>query len=322
MRLVRWLPARPATGFIVLGVGVLCLALVPLVHWYVLPRVEVLPLDENATSVSTGQGTYFDQSSLKVAGPVTLTVTTHVIGDVTAGQASGYAVWDVSTTVDTPDSLGQQDPRRSLDWTLERWVGDRSTDQPVNCCGESPHFAGDAYVKFPFNVGRQTYDYWNPKAKQAFPVRYTGTVEVSGLQLYRFQGTVPPTRIGSTQVPGTLVGRKTTAMTNVDEYYQDKGTEIDVDPISGIPVVTVQHTVTTFRLPGESTDRLTLLAATFTTDRASKDSLVALVKDTDAKLRMVARTLPTAALVGGSVLVVLGIGMVVLAVLRSRRTSA
>jgi hypothetical protein len=315
------LPARPATGFIVLGVGLLCLALVPLLHWYVLPRVEVLPLDENATSVSTGKGTYFDQSSLRVTGPATLTVTTHVLGDVAAGEASGYAVWNISTVVDTPDTLPKQDPRLSLDWTLERWVGNRGTDQPVYCCGASAHFAG-AYIKFPFDVAKQTYQFWNPKAKKAFPVHYAGTMDVQGLTLYRFQGIVPPTKIGSTQVPGTLVGLPTTAMTTVDMYYQDKGTEVDVDPVSGIPVVTVQHVVSTFRLPGSDTDRLTLLAVTFTTNQATRDTLVSLVKDTDNKLGLVQRTLPTVLLVAGAVLVVLGAGFVVLALRRSRRNSA
>ena len=319
---VRRLPARPVTGFIVLGVGLLCLALVPLLRWYVLPRVEVLPLDENTTAVSTGEGTYFDANSLKIAGPVLLTVTTHVVGDVAAGQASGYAVWNISTTVDTPDTIRKQDPRQSIDWVLERWVGDRSTDRPVNCCGASAHFAGDAYIKFPFNVGKQTYTYWNPKAGHAFPVHYTGTVNVAGLSLYRYQGTVPPTKISSTQVPGTLVGLSDPAMTNVDIYYQDKGSEIDVDPASGIPVVTVQHAVTTFRLPGSSTDRLTLLAATFRTAKTSEDSLVSLVRDTDAKLNLVQSTLPTVLLISGSVLVVLGALLVAVAVRRSRRAVA
>ncbi len=322
MGLVRRLPARPVAGFIVVGIGVLALALVPLLRWYVLPRVEVLPLDENATSVSTGEGTYFDTTSLKVAGPVRLTVTTHVVGDVAAGQSSGDAVWNISTTVDTPATLDKQDPRQSIDWTLERWVGNRSTDRPVNCCGASTHFSGDAYIKFPFNVAKQTYTYWNPKARNAFPVHYAGNVDVGGLSLYRFQGTVPPTRISSTQVPGTLVGLTDPAMTNVDIYYQDKGTEIDVDPVSGIPVVTVQHAVTTFRLPGSGTDRLTLLAATFRTDRASQDALVSLVRDTDAKLDLVQRTLPVVLLAAGSALVVLGAVLVVVALRRSRRAVA
>lgn len=320
MGVVRRSPVT-VTGFIVLGIGVLGIALVPLLRWYVLPRVELLPLDENTTSVSTGRGTYFDQNSLKLAGPVQITVTTHIIGDVAAGESTGYAVWNISTTVDTPTSLQTDDPRESLVWTLERWVGNRSTAEPVNCCGASPHFTGNAYVKFPFNLDKGTYEFWSPLAKQSFPVRYTGTVDVSGLQLYRYQGTVPPTRIGSTQVPGTLIGLSSTALTNVDEYYRDNGTEIDVDPASGIPVVTVQHVVTTLRLPGSATDRLTVLASTFTTQEASKDSLVALVKSTDAKLALVQRTLPNMLLIGGPLLILLGVALVVFGVRRSRRST-
>jgi hypothetical protein len=315
------LPARPVTGLIVLGVGVFCLALVPLLHWYVLPRVEVLPLDENTTSVSTGVGTYFDEKTLKTTGPVQFTATTHILGDVAAGEATGHAVWNISTTVDTPASLQEHDPRQSLVWRLERWVGDRSTAQPVNCCGASPHFTGNAYLKFPFNLHKGTYDYWSPLARQSFPVRYTDTVDMSGVQLYRFLGTVPPTRMGSTQVPGKLVGLQSTSLTNVDEYYRDDGTEVDVDPVSGIPVVTVQRVVTTLHLPGSAIDRLTVLTATFITQQASRDSLLALVKSTDDKLDLVRQTMPKVLLTSGSLLVLLDVGLVVSAVRRRRRTS-
>src|SRR5207248_398378 len=150
MRLIRRLLGHPVTGFIVLGVGVFSLALVPLIHWYLVPRLELTPLGEETTSVSTGPGTYFDANTLSVRGPVTMTVTTHIVGDVAAGQATGYAVWNISTTVDTPDSLPLHDPRFSLDWILQRWVADRRTNQPVNCCGVDPKFDSNIHLPFPF----------------------------------------------------------------------------------------------------------------------------------------------------------------------------
>lgn len=307
MRFLRGLLTHPVTGCLLLGAGVLSLAVVPLVHWYVLPRVELIPFAQDATSISTGKGDYFDANSLSLKGPVTLTVTTHVVGDAAAGQRSGDAVWNVSTTVDTPDTLKLHDPRFSLDWTLEKWVADRRTDLPVHCCGESPVFDGNVYLKFPFGVPDYQYDFWDPKARQAFPIRRIGVTVVDGHRLYRFDGVVPPTRIGSVQVPGALVGQPDVpGLIQVDEYYSDSDSEILVDPMSGIPVGGSQSPKTTFRLPGSATDRLTVLDATFTSEPASERTVLGLVDSTDRQLRMVQRTLPLMGLLGGSALAALG----------------
>jgi len=303
----RALLTHPVTGCTLLGAGVLSLAMVPLVHLYVLPRVELVPFAADATSISTGQGTYFDANSLSLKGPVTMTVTTHVVGDVAAGQHSGDAVWNVSTTVDTPDTLKLHDPRFSLDWTLEKWVGDRRTDLPVHCCGESPVFDGDVYLKFPFGVPDTEYHMWDPKARHAFPIHRTGVTIVDGHRLYRFDGVVPPVRIGSVQVPGKLVGQPDVpGLIQVDEYYSDSDSEILVDPMSGIPVGGSQSPKTTFRLPGSATDQLTVLAATFTSEPTSEQTVLSVVDSTDSQLRMVQQTLPLMALLGGSALAALG----------------
>lgn len=310
MRFLHGLLTHPVTGCAVLGAGVLSLAVVPLVHWYVLPRVELIPFAQDATSISTGQGDYFDANSLSLKGPVTLTVTTHVVGDAAAGQRSGDAVWNVSTTVDTPDTLKLHDPRFSLDWTLEKWVADRRTDLPVHCCGESPSFDGNVYLKFPFGVPDNEYELWDPKARQAFPIRRTGVITVDGHQLYRFDGVVPPVRIGSVQVPGALVGQPDVpGLMQVDEYYSDSDSEILVDPMSGIPVGGSQSPKTTFRVPGSATDRLTVLDATFTSEPASERAVLDLVDGTDRQLRMVQKTLPLMGLLGGATLAALGASM-------------
>lgn len=316
MRLVRF------AGFVLLGLGVLLLALVPLVDLYVLPRVELVPMDQQATVVSTGVGTYLDRNSLELKGPVPLTATTHVVGDVAAGQASGNAVWNVSTVVDSPDSLPLHDPRFSIDWTLEKWVADRKTTLPVHCCGESPVFDQGYYLKFPFDVQRHDYPLWNPKAKHAFPVHFTGTVNVRGHEFYRFDGTVPPTKIGEHDVPGQLVGLpRDKGMVHVDEYYADSDSQLLVDPRSGIPLGGSQHPHDTLRLPGDEKDRLTVLDTTFSTVPDAERSTFDLVTDTDGKLAVLQDTLPPVGLFGGSALTGLGLLLTLLLAIRARRAT-
>lgn len=311
---------RPLVGVLVFGVGVLCLVLAPLTRWYVLPRVEVTPLDENVTDTSAGMGTYFDANTLRFVGPVTLTVTRHLEGDVAAGQASGDAVWDVSTQVDTPESLPLHDPRLALSWTLERWVFDRHTNEPVHCCGETPRFTANAYLKFPFDVAKGTYQYWSPQARRSFPIHYTGTQTLSGHQLYRFDGTLPATRIGVMQVPGSLIGEpNATGLVTVDEYYRDDGTQLLVDPLSGIPVGGDQHPRITLRLPGTTQDRATVFTAAFASTSGSEQSLLSKIDSSDRQLKLVEYQIPIGALVLGGIGVVAGLLLIFLARRRLKR---
>lgn len=317
MRLVRF------AGFVLLGQGVLLLALVPLVNFYVLPRVEVVPQDQQVTVVSTGVGSYLDRNSLEMKGPVPLTVTTHVVADVAAGQASGNAVWNVSTVVDSPDSLPLHDPRFSVDWTLEKWVADRHTGLPVHCCGESPVFDQGYYLKFPFGVQKHDYQLWNPKAKHAFPVHYTGTINVEGHDFYRFDGTVPPTKIAEHDVPGQLVGLpRDKGMVHVDEYYADSDSQLLVDPRTGVPLGGSQHPHDTLRTPGDDTDRLTVLDSVFTATPDTEHTTLGLIVDNDKKLAVLQDTLPPVGLFGGSALLGLGLLLTLFLAIRDRRAAA
>jgi hypothetical protein len=320
MRLSRIL-RRPVIGYVVFGIGVLCLALVASIHWFVLPRVEATPVDADVTDISTGPGTYFDAHTLRMVGPIPLTVTRHLVGDVAASQADGVAIWNISTRVDTPTTVDWNDPRLSLTWTVERWVFDRHTTAPVHCCGETPRFDGNAYLKFPFDVGKGVYEYWDPNAKRSFPIHFTGEQTVHGHLLYRFDGILPPTRTTGIDVPGSLVGMPDhQGLVHVDQYFRDDGTEILVDPLSGVPVRGSQHPRITLRLPGSDRDLATVFTATFTSTDASANSVLTVVDNADRQLRIVHDSLPTACLLIGSVGTVLGAAMILGGALRARRS--
>lgn len=330
MRLVRRLLGRPVVAFVVLGLGVFCLALSILIPSYVLPRVELMPLGEETTSVSTGPGSYFDENTLQKVGPVPMTVTTHVVGDVNAGQQTGYAVWNISTRIDTPKTLNQPDPRFAYSWNVQHVVSERHTGAIVNCCGAIPPVHIDVhslpypfvYLQFPYSVAKTTYDYWDSETGKAYPILFSGTTTVDGHELYRFTGTVPATTVSSADVPGQLIGlpNKPTPY-HVNVTYRDDGIDILVDPTTGAPVRTTVNPITTFRLPGSTEDRLTLLAAKYTTSPASEQAVLATAISGGNQLRMLQYTLPNGLRWIGIVLVLGGIGLVILYARRSRRSS-
>src|SRR5262245_15064742 len=119
-RRLQRMSRHPRTGFLVVVLGAFCLALAPLLRWYVVPRLERTPLNVDTSNVTFATGSVFDGTGMK--GPTRFTITTHLVGDVDAGQPAGVAVWDMSTQVDTPDTVGFHDPRLSMSWLTERLV--------------------------------------------------------------------------------------------------------------------------------------------------------------------------------------------------------
>ncbi|MEU9122333.1 DUF3068 domain-containing protein [Streptomyces sp. NPDC048506] len=300
--------AAPPGALAVLGLGVFLLALAPLLAWYVAPRAKVTPIDVDVTTVFTGTGSYFDTGALRTRDRQKITITRHVLGDVAESERSGRAVWDVSTTVDTPQTLPLRDPRKAFQWTTERWVTDRQTNAPVHCCEEAPtRFDGDAYLKFPFDVQKKGYRWWDSTLGAAVPLRFAGTREVQGYRGYRFTGTVPPTRAGSRQVPGRLVGRPRQGQIQAEEWYANSGIELVVEQRTGRIIDATISPLKTLRAPGARRDAVTLLHG----DRlrftpATQRAQVRLARADSDKLALVGRTLPVGAAVVGGVLTVAG----------------
>ncbi|MFF7245139.1 DUF3068 domain-containing protein [Embleya sp. NPDC008237] len=301
----------PISSLAVLGAGVFLLVLAAMLAWYVEPQAERTPLDIDDTVVFAGTGSYFDTTALRPVHGETLTVTRRVVGNVAEAERSGRAVWDVSTTIDTPATLAEHDPRRSYQWTVARWVTDRRTNAPVHCCGETPAFRGEAFLKFPFDLEKRRYRWWDETLGAAIPLDYRGTVKVRGHRGYRFTGTVPDTRVGDRQVPGALVG---VAQPQVlaEEWYANAGVDLVVDPRTGRVVDARIAPRKTLRAPGASSASVVLLDSSeirFTPETRRRQ--VDAARRDGAKLVLVGETAPIAAGSAGAVLTALGVLLVV-----------
>lgn len=307
-------------SLIIFGFGVFLLVLSPMLAWYVEPRAKRTPIDTDVTTVFTGQGSYFDTQAVKVRHDQRLTITRHVLGDV-GDSDRGTAVWDVSTTIDTPRSLPLKDPRKSLQWKTERWVTDRRTNAPKHCCGEAPRpFQGEAYLKFPFDVEKRTYRWWDSTLGAAVPLRYAGTTKIQGYQGYRFTGSVPPTEVGTRQVPGRLVGAKQ-GQVHAEEWYSNGRIELVADQRTGRIINASISPRLALRAPGgKGGDKVTLLhgkGLEFTP--GTQRSQVELAKDDNDRLELVGRTAPIAAAVTGGVLTAAGVWLVIRGRVRGAR---
>ncbi|MFD7437764.1 DUF3068 domain-containing protein [Streptomyces sp. NPDC059861] len=306
-------------SLVLLGLGVFLLVLAPMLAWYVKPRAAVTPVDIDVTAVYEGTGSYFDVAETETLHDRPVTVTQRVRGDVGDSERSGRAVWDVVTTVDTEKSLPAADPHDALDFSTARWVTDRRSNRPAHCCQEQPYHEGEAYLKFPFDVQKRSYRWWDSQLGSAVTLSYRGTEKIRGYQGYVFTGTVPPTKIGTRQVPGALVGRPEASQVFAEEWYANHGIKLVVDQPTGRVLYAQLGPRQTLRAPGAEKDAVVLLdverlghtpaTQKFAVDKAKADS---------AQLRAVGRTVPIGAAAAGFVLAVVG-GLLVV---RGRRRPA
>ncbi|TQK50497.1 DUF3068 family protein [Streptomyces sp. SLBN-118] len=295
-------------SLLLLGTGVFLLVLAPLLAWYVEPRAERTPTDVDVTTVFTGNGDYFDTESLRPVQGEPITITRRVLGDVAASERSGRAVWDVSTAIDTPNTLAFGDPRRSYQWTLERWVTDRRTNAPVHCCGETPQYQGEAYLKFPFDVQKRGYLWWDTTLGSTVRLEFKGTKKVAGYEGYRFTGSVKDTRTGTRQVPGRLVGLPKQRQVHAEEWYANHGIELVVDRRTGRIMNARTAPRKTLRAPGGDAAKVVLLDSAgleFTPDTQREQ--VALAKTDSGRLRALGDLAPIGGGAAGLVLAAAGV---------------
>ncbi|MFF1698898.1 DUF3068 domain-containing protein [Streptomyces sp. NPDC058257] len=305
-------------SLILLGLGVFLLVLAPMLAWYVEPRAKRTPVDVDITTVFKGKGSYFDTEKIKTVHDKNLTITRQVRGDVDDSDDE-RAVWDVSTSVDPDSSLPAADPHDSLQWTAERWVTDRRTNEPVHCCGEKPYFEGEAYLKFPFDVQKRSYTWWDNTLGATVPLTFKGTKKIQGYEGYRFTAKVKPAKTGTRLVPGRLVGQPKRSNVLAEEWYANHGVELVADKRTGRIIYAAIGPRKTLRAPGSDKDATVLLdseriAFTPKTQKAQ----VELADDDSSRLKLVGETLPIGAGALGGLLVIAGGVLVV----RGRRSDS
>jgi Porin PorA len=293
------------TGLVASALGAFLIVLALFTRFYIADQALKFPLNEHTvTTMSARDVSYFSPSELQELTGVTMTDTTTTEGDVASGSTS-TAVWNnFSYIFDQTNDI-------AYNYSLDRLAFDRRSGDLVNCCGANIngkriHFSGLGYV-WPLGAQKTTYQIFDTTLMATHPVSYAGTATVDGLATYRYVESVAPTRIGTQQLPGSLVGMLDQATVSLGEIYAGTTTDY-VDPISGAPLK-VRSSQHLYLVDGSGKAVLNLLNGTFATVPASVAAAVHTAKSYDAKVFVVTVILPATIGLAGIIVLIIGVIM-------------
>jgi DUF3068 family protein len=290
----------------VLFVAAFLLFMAMLLPRVIAPRVARIPLAPSNVLVAEGYGSYFAPSQGQIVTSDQLTRTTTISGQPEAGSAE-VAVWDTFSSLEDLRATVLPEAR-VLSEASERVALDRTTGQPVNCCGEDPVHEGLTH-RFPFDTQPGEYLMWEPTLNAAWPASFTRTDRLGDLPVYVFACIVPPTAIGSETVPGRFVG---SAAPSVDvSLVHAVDIEVWVEPRTGRIVHRIDDVRQTLEQPDGATTPYRTLRLAWNDDTIGEQ--VELAQRDVARLEGVSSTLPLAALVAGVILFAVGIILSILA---------
>jgi len=254
-------------GTTALFLGAFLLAMAALSKFYMYDRLAVVPLNTQTTSIAaTASGDdaqYLDVAAgLKVVeGP--LKSTQVVTGDVKASKAASkelgknIAVWDTYSCIGPPDfdcasgetPMSGGAARVAFETHTGETVAWSGTKAESNGVTTQPAKFEGLYFKFPFDTQKRTYQFWNGTLHKALPVKFVGEDKIKGLKVYKFEQRIAPVKVGTLDVPGSLVGSSAATVT-ADNIYSNIST-FSVDPVTGVVVVGGQQLDNYLEVNGE-----------------------------------------------------------------------
>jgi len=292
-----------AIGLVLLGVGAFLLAGALAVRLFLEPALVKLPLDQTASPTARGTGIDFfsiaDQEQLK---GLEADVRQKVQGDPSSEAAGDdVAVWNFGSTITSTDGT-------VLNAGTYRVCIDRRTAQAADCdvdqVDEEDVDITGLILTYPVGTEKKDYDIFNSTTKKAWPATFEAVEDMEGLEVYRFEVSIPETVVRSLEVPAAFAGSDEDGTVMADVVYSNERT-IWVEPTSGVIVTSEEDPNTVLRGPDDTTGA-TILAGHFAgSDQTIADG-VERAKDIRGQITMVKTVLPLVMAGLGLVLLVLG----------------
>lgn len=253
-------------GIVLVGLGAFFIVLAPMLRFYAYPQLAKAPQSYNNVSTLEGpDATLFDIGTFKEI-TTDVTTTAKTVGDVKAAEDQGnnVVVWVTSTSTKSADGV-----MRTRE--VERSAFDATKATAVNCCGEfvstvegerEPVKHRGLLVKFPFDTQKKTYDFWDGTLLKPVAIKYKSSSSIQGVDVYKFEQTIPATNVGSQDLPLSLLGLPGTDTVTADSMYSNTRT-LWVEPNTGVIIKRQEAQDNTLDYDGEPRITTTKVTATF-----------------------------------------------------------
>ncbi|EFL31420.1 conserved hypothetical protein [Streptomyces viridochromogenes DSM 40736] len=223
-----------------LALAVFFAALSPLLRWYAFPRLAKVPANQYQDMVLEAKdATLLDYATMRARKVSKVTIVQTLKGDVEASErieesaGRDVVVWDGLSYVVGPDG-------EMVSKIPERYIFDAHTQEPVHATGEmvdgDPVRRQGIEFKWPFLTEKRDYEYFDAQARVTAPIRYKGTQDFRGLEVYYFEQTIPWTKV---RIPETLpvegLTPEAVAKTGTTRWYTTVR-KFWVEPLTGAPV--------------------------------------------------------------------------------------
>lgn len=261
---------RRALGFVAIVLGALLIGLGLMARPFMYERLATVPLDQRTTSVSMGQNMDVlyphrtpEGAAIDKLSGVTVQNTREVNG--IPGVAHEYGVEDSQAFWQSSSvSRAQVDGEWvDLSYSDSGVSIDRRSGEATNCCGDyrstgdldNPDALEDTtheglVFKFPFNVQKETYQWWDGDLQKALPMEFQDEEDIFGTNTYRFQQQIPDTVIATREVPGTLFAADLEGNVDADLHYENTRT-LWVEPNTGVVIKGEEQVNKTLQAPGQ-----------------------------------------------------------------------
>jgi hypothetical protein len=275
-------------GMVLAGLGGFLVVLAILAKFYAPGQLMKTPIDVDSTTNAAGEAAVGADAAAPVKGTqLTRADSTKSTDDVVVFVSSSCLVFDRD---DVPECVSADDPdKRLITASVDNFATDRVTALAVNDPQYLPPTATThegLQNKWPFDVEKKTYPYWDDNALQVVPAEYEGTETVEGIETYKFHAVIA-------DVPYEV--------TDGVEGTYSKDTTIWIEPVTGSFVNLSYHMEQTT----DEGDNFITLDLAYTEDEV-KDS-ASDAKSSRDKLNLIRDTVPLIGFIVGLPLLIGGI---------------
>ncbi|GAA3162052.1 DUF3068 domain-containing protein [Blastococcus jejuensis] len=291
-------------SFVLLGLGAFALVAALAVRLVLAPSLVKLPLDQSAYPEADGTGiTMFDFGTMSEVDGVTGTVYQTVEGQPGHPDADDdTAVWNFGSVIE--DDEGTILNEGSYRACIDRGTAESAPDCSAAFVDKYPEARIEGLtLTFPFHTEQRDYELFNLSAAASFTAEFVAVEEIDGLEVYRFEQTIPETVVREEEIPGAMAGEPDETSVAGEFVYSNVRT-LWVEPTSGVIVTAEERPVTVLRGPAGNTG-VTWLSGTFTATAETTREGVERAEDTRSQIVLIETTVPLS-LAGLGVLLVIG----------------